>query len=369
MKCKTRIRFAILLGICCAPLAVWASSVSPPIRLAPAQIESLGVRTAEVEPVTDAWGAVYPAEVRVPNAQLRVVSAPQEGLLAALLVAEGEAVAEGRVVAVIQSPQLVAQQGAYLEAVTNLRLADVELRRDRKLKAEGIIAERRYLETRARRARAETTLEQLRQALMLAGMDEGALEELTRRRKLSSTLEVRSPLTGVVLEQMATPGQRLEVATPLYRIGRLDPLWLEIHVPLERLGETAAGTPVRVDLPEASGKVITVGSMVHGEDQGVLVRAQVHHGAEALRPGQFVQARIAQTSGGKAFRISRNALVRHRGGTWVLVAREGGFEPREVTPRSEEAGHLVVEGGLRAGDRLAVAGTAALKAAWLEGEE
>jgi hypothetical protein len=39
-----------------------------------------------VTAVTGAWGAAYPAKVRVPNAQLRVVSAPQQGLLTALLV-------------------------------------------------------------------------------------------------------------------------------------------------------------------------------------------------------------------------------------------------------------------------------------------
>jgi multidrug efflux pump subunit AcrA (membrane-fusion protein) len=179
---------------------------------------------------------------------------------------------------------------------------------------------------------------------------------------------VRAPLDGVVLEQMATPGQRLEVATPLYRIGQLDPLWLEVHVPLERLGNTHAGTAVRVDRPAVRGRVITVGSMVHGTDQGVLIRAEVARGATALRPGQFIEARIAEGGTGPAFRIPRNALLRHKGQTWVLVAKGDGFQPVAVTLRNEEAGHLVIEGPLQVGDRVAVSGTAALKAAWLEGE-
>jgi cobalt-zinc-cadmium efflux system membrane fusion protein len=339
------------------------------IPVDPAQREALGIRSGEVQAVSGAWGSPYPAKVRVPNAQLRVVSAPQEGLLTTLLVAEGEPVRAGQSLAVIRSPQLVEQQGSYLEALTRLELARVELARDRKLKADGIIAERRFLETRARHTQAGTEVDRRRQALLLAGMDADSLDELVKGRRLSSTLAVHAPLDGVVLEQMATPGQRLEVATPLYRVGKLDPLWLEIHVPLERLGATAPGTRVRVDKPRVEGRVITIGSMVHGEDQGVLIRAEISAGAAALRPGQFVEARIAAGGTARAFRIPRNALLRQEGWTWVLLEVEGGFQPLEVELRNEEQESLVIEAPLQAGARVAVAGTAALKAAWLEGAE
>jgi len=358
-------KMMLLIGTLCLAGSLQAEALIP---LDPAQREALGVQAEPVEAVTGTWGSAYPAKVRVPNAQLRVVSAPQQGLLTALLVAEGEQVHKGQPLAVIQSPQLVQQQGAWLEALTALQLAKVELERDRKLDAQGIIAQRRFLETQARYTQAETVADQRRQVLLLAGLEPQALRQLGEERRMSSTLEVRAPLDGAVLEQMATPGQRLEVATPLYRIGRLDPLWLEVHVPLERLGNTHIGTAVRVDRPEVRGRVITVGSMVHGTDQGVLIRAEIARGASALRPGQFIEARIAEGGGGAAFRIPRNALLRHKGKTWVLVAKEDGFQPLEVSLRNEEAGHLVIEGPLQVGDRVAVAGTAVLKAAWLEGE-
>jgi len=91
-----------------------------------------------------------------------------------------------------------------------------------------------------------------------------------------------------------------------------------------------------------------------------LSRDPYARGASALRPGQFIEARIAEGGTGAAFRIPRNALLRHKGKTWVLVAKEDGFQPLEVTLRNEEAGHLVIEGPLQVGDRVAVSGTAAL---------
>ena len=53
-------------------------------------------------------------------------------------------------------------------------------------------------------------------------------------------------------QQVAQAGQRLEAYTPIYRIARLDPLWLEIQVPLARAAGVREGARVRVPSVEAS---------------------------------------------------------------------------------------------------------------------
>jgi len=341
---------------------------APLVKIEPMQREALGVRTIVVKPVSQAWGGAYPAEVRVPNTQLMVVSAPQEGLLVHLHVAEGESVHKGQLLAVIQSPKLVEEQRLYLEALSRLGLARASLDRDKQLKEEGIISERRFLETRARYSQTRTEVEQRQQVLLLAGMGKDAIKELEKKHKLSANLEVRAPMQGVVLEQMAMPGQRVEVASPIYRIGQLDPLWLEIHVPLEKLDEVMVGTAVRVLKPEIEGRVITVGSMIHGKDQGVLVRAEVTNPKRTLRPGQFAEAQLAHPGDKNSWRVPRQALLRVEGKTWVLVEQDGGFQPIAVTVVVEESDALVIKGALKLGDKVAVSGVAALKATWLEGE-
>ena len=82
------------------------------ITMTAEQQQALNVRSSLVEPVTDALSPAYPAQIVVPNAPLRVVSAPQAGLLEALLVAEGEPVEAGQPLARVQSPELVTQQSA-----------------------------------------------------------------------------------------------------------------------------------------------------------------------------------------------------------------------------------------------------------------
>lgn len=336
------------------------------IPMSQTQRQAMGIRTAPVTVIEQSWSVPYPAQVEVPTAQLRVISTPLGGLLETLLVAEGDAVKKGQRLASVASPELLSLQREYLQALSRLDLARADWERDRQLLDEGIIAERRYQATHAHYVQVRTEEEQGRQTLQLAGMDDAALKRLAEKRRLSGTLVVRSPMDGVVLERLATPGQRLNALDPLYRIGRLKPLWLEIHAPLEQLSQIAPGSIVRVLEPALTGKVITIGRTVHGADQGVLVRAEVNAGVERLRPGQFVEAELATQRAERNYRIPLGALVRHAGSAWVFVAREGGFLALPVTIRAEERDAVVISAELQPADEVVMAGTAALKAAWQE---
>lgn len=353
------------------PLAHAKDLQPAPIVMEASQQQALGIKSGTIEPVKSAWETPYPAKVVVPNSQLRVVSAPLGGLLKSLRVAEGETVKKGQTLAVLHSPQLLEQQSAYLVALTDLNLAATEKNRDAQLAKEGIIAKRRFLESSAKYTQLATRLEQYRQALKLSGMSNTGIANLKRTRKLSPTLSVHAPLSGVVLEQMATAGSQLNALDPVYKVGHLKPLWLEVHVPLDQLGTIGKGTEVRSTSPQVVGKVITVGRMVHGEDQGVLIRAEIKQDTEQLRPGQFVQAQIAQTSSNNkmTYRIPRSALVRNEGKTWVFTKSENGFLPVAIDIAKEEADTLVISGNLSANTTVVISGTAALKAAWMEGVE
>jgi len=329
---------------------------------------ALGIELAAIESIDVRHSALLPARVAVPSARLQVVTAPQAGLVEVLLVAEGEHVRKGQPLIRIQSPRLLDLQSDYLETLSRYTLAESNYRRDRQLNEEGIIAERRLLESRAAFTEVSTSLARLRRLLQLAGMDEQALNDLAKQRELSSTLVVRAPLDGVVLEQLTVAGTRVEAADPLYRIANLDRLWLEIHVPLEQLGDTAAGQQVVVPALNLSGPIITVGRMVHSADQGVLVRAEISEGAEQLHPGQFLQVQLAGLSEPDNYQVPRAAVARIGGRAYIFAAGADGFTPVEVSVTSEQSTDLVVRARLPSGTEIAVNGAAAIKAIW-QGEQ
>lgn len=346
----------------------WADSTTV-LQFSDEQIRGFGIETAAVEPVQQSASKIFPAKVVVPNAQLRVLGSPLEGVVEALLVAEGENVTQDQALARIRSARLLDLQAAFLEARTRRQLSSETLQRDRKLRADGIIAERRLLESQSSHRELVAAEARDRQTLRLAGMSGQAIDQLAKDQQLSAVLEVKAPLSGVVLEQLATAGQRLAAADPLYRVGDLSTLWIEVHVPLESLGDLATGARVELPAQQVSARVITVGRMVHGTDQGVLVRAAVSEGAERLRPGQFVEARIQHPASGGALRVPAVALVRNNEGDYVFARDPQGFAALPVEVLAREGDSAVIRAALPAQAAVVVRGTAALKAAWVGGSE
>ncbi len=87
----------------------------------------MAITTEPLLPATEVLGSRYPAEVVVPNSQLHVIGALQGGLIEALMVAEGEHVKQGQILARIQSPGLLELQRDLLQTLTQLNLATVDI--------------------------------------------------------------------------------------------------------------------------------------------------------------------------------------------------------------------------------------------------
>lgn len=338
---------------------------SDEIAFSPEQIAALGIGTARPVPASDAAGPVFAARVVIPPGQETVVAAPLDGLVESLDVAEGQTVPAGEPLARLRSPGLLELQRAYLEAVARDRLARAQLERDEALFKDGIIAERRLLETRSAAAEARATLTAQRQALELSGVSGEDLKALARSGRISASLVLRAPRDGVILEVMAVTGQRLDAAAPVMRLAALDRLWLELHLPVEQLGALDTGSAVVTADGRARGTVRLIGGTVSAQDETVLVRVEVEAGVEHLRPGQFVQARVLGLQGSNSFRIPASAVVRRGDGDFVFVRRAAGFAPVPVERLGTDGGQIVVQGLLAAEDEIAVSGVATIKGAWM----
>lgn len=353
---------ACLLAITVIPAATQAAD---DIRFTPAQLKTLGIAVAPLEPAAMVLSSRFPARVVIPPAQERVVSATQSGLVEALLAAVGDKVSKGQALATLRSTELVTEQGGYLQALTQVRLAKSDLARDEQLFKDGIIAERRYLTTKSRHEELASALNQHRQTLRLAGMDEAALRRLEQTRALSGTLTITAPIAGIVLEQKVVAGQRVDRLEALYRMARLDTLWLELRVPQERVSGLKTGQGVEVPAASASGRLIMIGRDVDPENQTVLLRAEITRGVDNLRPGQFIEAQLTASTAGQRYSVPVAAVARGAKQSVIFVQTAQGFRVQPVQIVSEQNGRSVIAGELRGDERVAVRGVAAVKGAWM----
>lgn len=329
------------------------------------QQQSLGVTVSPVGKNTMLNSRRFPAEIVVPVSQVRVVSAPQSGLLDQLYVAAGQDVKKGQVIAHVSSPEILGLQKDYLLALTQKKLATKSLTRDAELFKDGIIPQRRYLETESTHAEASASFEQSKQALRLAGMGEAAINKISPSAGMNSGISLTAPIEGQVLEQLVTTGQRVDMATPLYRIAKLNPLWLEIHAPLEGLPFVKIGMPVQIPKLQASGKLIAVIRNVNKADQTLHLRAEITQGTDKLSPGQMVEAEISLGAQAQHFSVPKSALARQGTEALVFVQTKTGFRPVTVKVISEQGDEAVVDAAFKGDEKIAVSGISAIKGTWL----
>jgi cobalt-zinc-cadmium efflux system membrane fusion protein len=352
------------------PIMTSAFAAPPPSQLleivAPlteAQIRAAGIETQPVESETGVGEIVAPGVVTVPPQQLRIVAAPAAGLVETLLVAPDEDVKEGDPIATLKSSELVEAQRGFLHAMSEANLTAQKLRRDEQLFKEHIIAERRLIVTRAEASQAHATLDERAQILSLAGMTESEIGALRKDRKLASSLLVRAPIGGTILQRHGTTGERVQASAPLVTIARLDPIWVNLQVPLSRAVALDSVERVHLAASGLDGKLIRVGHTADSATQSVTAVAEFRPGRSPLRPGQAVQAILRVRGGGASqWRVPADAVVSYRNYNWVFLRVPEGFRAVPVTLVSETPQYASVQGALTAGEKVATRGLLTLLA-------
>ncbi len=335
-------------------LAAHDSPSLPARQFATAGIETVPARAASSDRISH-----LPAHVQVPNAQQRFVATPIGGLVTEVRVGVGDTVKEGQPLARVVSAELLALQRDLAQAGAERERSQRALARDERLLAEGLVAESRVDASRAADRQAQAALAEKRNLLALSGA-----------RPLSAgNFELVAPISGVVLAQEVHPGQRIDAATTLFRIARLDPLELQIDVPIAAASRVAVGAAVHVPQAGGVGRVIAVGRAV-GDAQTVLVRARLDFGTTKLGPGQHVEAEIdaseTAASGERSWAVPAAALVRLGAGgsaPVVFVLRGESYVAVPAVPLGELGGDIVVQAALNNGEPVVATGASQLKAA------
>jgi RND family efflux transporter MFP subunit len=332
------------------------------IPLSELQIKQLGIATAPLPPKQQGELTGIPAQVVIPSNQLYTVSTPLPAMIEQTLVGVGDFVHKGQTLAQLQSPALTEAQRSLLQSYTQFLLAQENLLRDEQLWKDGIIAESRMRVTRGAQREANAAMSERKQSLKLAGMTGGAIRQLLESNNLSSVLTITSPIEGVVLEKSASAGQRLDAASPLFKVAKLNPLALEIQLSLASARNLKVGASVTIPAFTAKGKITAIGQSLSGGNQTILVRALIREGTENLRPGQLVEASIAnQSSGNTQWNIPNSALSRINGKAVLFIKTSIGFHIEPVTILSEGAQSTVVSGSFKGDEKIAVTGVSALK--------
>ena len=349
----------------------WALLFCPPvkaentIKISQDNFNNLGVTLGKMESVKQVPVLTAPAKVVIPPTHEYVVSASQTGLITKLNAAIGDKVKKGEVLAQLNSPDLLSMQRLYLKAVSEMQLSLLSFQRDKKLLEEGVIADRRWQETRSQYNAFVSEVNEHKQLLEISGMTISEIDRLSKTHQLSSQLNVHSPISGVVMERIAVAGERVDMLAPLYRIANLDELWLEINIPHERIGSIKAGDQVLIENTPVSAKITLLGQSVNPENQTLLARATIKGNQSAVRAGQTINTQIVQASETAAFKVPNAAIAQNEGKYFIFIRNQDGFKVSPITVIGKQGDESIISGDFTGDEDIASEGAVALKANWL----
>jgi len=193
------------------------------------------------------------------------------------------------------------------------------------------------------------------------GMSARQIEEMRKKRDIPLTVDIYSPVDGLVLARNVTLGQKYDRGAEWFRVANLDKVWiladlLEGDAALVRPGATA-----RVTVPGQAAAFTAVVSRVPPQfdpaSRTMKVRLEVDNPGAALRPDMFVDVSLT-VERPAATTIPVDALVDSGLRKTVFVERgEGTFEPRAVETGWRSGGRVEILSGLAPGDRIVVSGT------------
>ena len=237
--------------------------------------------------------------------------------------------------------------------------------REQSLSADRIVSLKQIQATRNEHAQSTASVAERRQILRDYGMAEEAIEQLIATRVFESKTVATAPLDGVVVEILVVPGQRVETQAPLFKVARLNPLWLQLQVPARQAMRFKNGLPVTVQGYAASGSIVAVGTTADRITQAVDIRAAIDGSAVGLKPGLFVEVLVElPTYSEGTWQIPPEAIIRRGKGAFVFVKTENGFRVQPVVVEEDTPDASIIRGPFRGDESIAVRGLVALKGAW-----
>ncbi len=294
--------------------------------------------------VTATLSAVYATSATLRAERRVTVPTRARGVVVALEVEEGQAVARDAVLARLDDEEQA-----------------IELTRARAVLAAEEREHERAVGLHGRRALSDNELEVARREL-----DEARHRHALAQLALDRTA-IRAPFAGRVVVRHAELGQALADGAPVVDVARTDLLEADVGVPERHVARLRVGQAVRL-AADATGeaheaRVLRIAPVVDPETGTVKVTLAVTGGAD-LRPGAFVRAAIVVEARPGALVVPRSALVA-QGTGWELfrLAPDGRSVEALAVETGLEEGDLVevaVASGLAPGDLVVVAGAVAL---------
>ena len=288
------------------------------------------------------------------------VFAPFGGRVTDIAVRPGDRVKAGQTLAVLAAPELGVAQSEARKAEQDYSLAQKNLARIEELAKAGVAPAKDLQQAQADLARTQAERSRTREKLRLYG----------KTNAVDQTLQLKTPIAGVVVERNLNPGQEIRPDSQgdkaLFVVSDPTQLWFLLDVAEKDVGMVKSGTEIRLQSTslaedEVRGKVTHVADFVDPQTRSVKVRGVVDATDERLKAEMFIVGKLKLPAPGGFLVPARAVYLRGEQHYAFVDAGNGRYERRALRIGPISAGNQVVLEGLAASDKVVVEGSLLLE--------
>ncbi len=333
------------------------------------------VETMIVEYSSSRQGLMLSGKIAYGEDRYSRISSPLQGRVVEVWAHLGGKVKAGDILLIVDSPDIAQAYSEYVKEVSDLQYAArayelaKDLYEDKALPLKDLkLDENELVKARAEFRRAKERLLSFRVAPK-------ELSKPLDKQRITSRFEMKSPLTGVVVERTVTPGQSVtgDADHVLFTIADLDVLQVvadvyERDLALVREGQSAVVKVEAYPDVEFPAKVIAVGDVVDPSTRTIKVRALVKNEAHELKPEMFARLQLDVSGIGPFLTVPREAVLEADGKQFVYVVEEGNrYVKREVRTANISPDRTRVLEGLTQGERIVTKGAVLINGQQVKG--
>ena len=358
----------VLAALFCAAAVTFAASCSPDdskkeqtptnVTLSDAQLKHIRIYTAAVTQFHKSLDV--DGVVDFDNDHATSVIAPVSGPVSKLLVQPGDHVEKGQLLATVDSPDYAAAVAAYRKAVVAANAARKLADMDKDLAAHKGVAQKEADQAESDAVGAESDRYTALQTLYSLNIDPRTIAEIKKGRTIANISgEIRSPMTGTVVERLITPGQLLQAGTTAaFTVANLSRVWVMAQIFGSDVGTVSVGDSAQIstgmDGKTVTGRVENVSAEVDPNTRSVTARVTANNPGNLLKKQMYVHVRIQSHDTSTGILAPVSAILRDDENLpfVYVVQRDGSFARRHVTVGGRVDDSYEIPAGLHAGDRI-----------------
>ncbi len=284
----------------------------------------------------------------------------------------GDPVKEGELLAVLESKEMAEMKAAYFGAKKRDQLAQTLYEKEKSLYEKKIGTEQEFLQAESAAEQAHIDLELAKQSLYSLGLSEADIAAVVPVASPNfRILEIRAPFNGTVIDRHLTNGEFVDSSQEAFIIADLSNVWVELGIYPKDVSIVQEGQNVEIFNDagtHSQAKIIRLHPILESESSRTKALALMDNSKGTWRPGTYVCGNLKKSEIKVPVVVSKEAVMNIEDVDCLFVAKDNGFEKRNVLTGRSDDNNIEIVSGLEPGERYVAKNAFILKFELTKGE-